>query len=292
MQRRGPALLLCAAAAVTWSAPPAAVADSPSARIERQLGRGQALFQDLEYKAAIQVLRPVRLDPDATRSQKLRALELVGISHLVLGERARATEAFRDLLSIDAGYQLQHDDGSPKIRSFFENVKRDFLPGFAAGMEARIEHSAPRGAVAGRRVEVEVVVLVGIERVVDLILRWRLSGVLDYRDAPMRQQPSTDRPRWRARFTPPASRSGYAVDYYVEARNAAGGAIGRIGGPETPLSLPVAPGEAEGRRPWYSRWYVIAGGAAVLAVGATALAIGASRGGIDDGTLGRVTLSP
>ncbi len=292
MRPRARCLALFAAVALALCGPRAALADSPSARIERQLDRGYALFQDLEYKAAIQVLRPVRLDPDATRSQKLRALELIGIGHLILGERARATEALQDLLSIDAGYQLQHDDGSPKIRAFFENVKRDFLPGFAAGMEARIEHSAPRGAVAGRRVEVEVVVLVGVERVVDLVLRWRRSGVLDYRDAPMRRRASTDRPRWRARFTPPPSRSGYAVDYYVEARNAAGGAIGRIGGPETPLSLPVAPGDVPRARPWYSRWYVIAGGAAVLAVGATALAIGASRGGIDDGTLGRVTLSP
>ncbi|HTE52731.1 MAG TPA: hypothetical protein VK698_17885 [Kofleriaceae bacterium] len=286
------ALLLCAAAATAWHAPPAAVADSPSARIERLIGRGYALFQDLEYKGAIQILRPLRLDPDATRSQKLRALELIGISHLILGEKARATEAFEDLLTIDAGYQLQHDDGSPKIGAFFEKVKRDFLPGFAAGLQARMDHSAPRGAVAGRPVEVEVVVLVGIERVVDLVLRWRRSDVLDYADAPMRRQPSVDRPRWRARFTPPASRSGYAVDYYVEARNAAGGAIGRVGGPETPLSLPVAPGEADSPGPWYSRWYVIAGGAAILAVGATALAIGASQGGIDDGSLGRVILSP
>src|SRR5690349_23271982 len=34
--------------------------------------------------------------------------------------------------------------------------------------------------------------------------------------------------RWRARFVPPASRSAYAVDYYVEAKSAAGGSIGRV----------------------------------------------------------------
>jgi hypothetical protein len=274
------------------AAAPTAAADSPSARVERQLARGYALFQDLEYRDAIQVLRPVRIDPDATRAQKLRALELIGISHLILGERALATEAFQDLLTIDAGYQLRHDDGSPKIRAFFEGVKREFLPGFAAGMEARLEHSAPRGAVAGRAVEIDAVVLVGVERVVDMVLRWRRSGVLDYAEAPMRRQASRDRPRWRARFTPPPSRSGYQVDYYVEARNAARGAIGRIGGPETPLSLPVAPGEGEsGRGPWYTRWYVIAGGAALVAVGATAFAIGAGAG-VPDGSLGRVTLTP
>jgi hypothetical protein len=107
----------------------------------------------------------------------------------------------------------------------------------------------------------------------------------------MRRQPARDRPRWRARFTPPPSRTAYQIDYYVEARNAARGAIGRIGGPETPLSLPVAPGESEARGPWYTRWYVIAGGAALVAVGATALAIGAGAGA-PDGSLGRETLTP
>lgn len=280
---------LCLIAALLCAAVPA-VADSPSARIERQLERGYKQFQDLEYRGAIQILRPLRLDPDATRAQKVRALELIGISHLILGEKARATEAFQDLLTIDAGYQLRHDDGSPKIRAFYENVKSDFLPGFAAGMEARMDHSAPSTAVAGRTVQIEAVVLVGIERVVGVVLRWRRSGMLDYNESAMR--PTVQRPRWRARFAPPASRTPYQVDYYVEARNAAGGAIGRIGGPETPLALPVSPGEAESRTPWYGRWYVIAGGAALLAVGATALAITATTDDIPDGSLGRVTLSP
>lgn len=284
----GLGLVLGLGAAAAGALP--AAAQPESARIEHELARGLKLFQDLEYRDAIHVLRPLRVDPDATRSQKLRALELIGISHLILGERAQAEEAFEDLLTIDAGYQLQHDDESPKIREFYDKVKREFLPGFKAGEEARLEHSAPRSAVAGKAVEIDAVVRVGIDRVKEMVLRWRRRGVLEYQNAEMRRRVGKDQqPSWRAEFTPPASRTAYAVDYYVEARNAAGGAIGRIGGPETPLSLPVGPGEGAG--PWYSRWYVIAGGAVVLGV-ATAVALSATGGGLGDGTLdpGRVSL--
>lgn len=270
-----------------------AAAQSKQPELDARIEEGFRLFQDLEYKAAIKHLRPVRNDPAASRAQKLRALELIGISHLILGEKTRATEAFEDLLTIDAGYQLRHDEDSPKIRQFYDEVKAAFLPGFEAGMEARLEHAAPQGAQAGRAVEIEAVVRVGLERVKEVVLRWRQSGVLDYTDAPMRRT-GGEGTRWRARFVPPSSRAGYAVDYYVEAKNAAGGAIGRVGGPETPLALEVRAGEGdESPGAWYTRWYVIAGGAAVIGVAAAAVVLSSGEDA-PDGTLepGRVTLSP
>lgn len=137
------AIALVGLAQAACAEPAAVVSGGPggaSAQLDRaevpavsqgRLDRGLELFQDLEYTAAIQVLRPVRLDPDVTRSQKLRALELIGIGHLILGERARAAE--------------------------------------------RLPRPSRRA------------------------------------DAP----PAVDRPRWRARFTPPSSTWGYEVDDYV-----------------------------------------------------------------------------
>jgi hypothetical protein len=265
-------------------------AQSKKAELEARIEEGFRLFGDLEYRAAIDELRPVRLDPAATRAQKLRALELIGISHLILGEKTRATEAFEDLLTIDAGYQLRHDEDSPKIRQFYDTVKASFLPGFEAGQEARLELAAPPGAQAGRAVEIEAVVRVGLERVKEVVLRWRRSGVLDYTDTPMHRA-GGEGTRWRARFVPPSSRAAYAVDYYVEAKNAAGGPIGRVGGPETPLSLEVRAGEGDAARPWYTRWYVIAGGAAVIGVAAAAVVLSSGEDA-PDGSLdpGRVSL--
>lgn len=273
----------------------------PADELEATLDKGYQKFQDLDYREAIDVLKPVRKSDQATQAQKLRALELIGISYLILGDSARAVEAFEDLLAIDPGYQLKHDDGSPKIRTFFADVKRKFVPGAPrTSPRIELEHSTPTGATAGRPVELDAVVRGKIQKVADIVLRWRQRGVLTYAQTPMRrvgtsQVGKTKSERWRARFTPPGSRSGYSVDYYMEARNAAGGSIGRVGGPETPLSLTVRGGEeVDTSRPWYKRWYVYAGGAAAIAGIAATAVILSSGGEPGDGTLdpGRITLSP
>jgi hypothetical protein len=285
--RRGVALAVALALGGTTlvAAPRPAMAQSPSDQVRTRLDEGKRLFAELEYRAAIRELEPVRADPAATRAQRLTALEIIGISLLILGERKEAVQAFEDLVAIDPGYALQHDDGSPKIRELFDQVRARATPGFEAGGEVELEHDAPPGATAAQRVEVEAVVKRGVDRVKAMVLRWRRRGVLDYQDAAM--APAGDG-RYRGSFTPPPSRSRYEVDYYVEARNAAGGALGRIGGPDSPLALSVEPGVSEAP-PWYGRWYVIAGG--VVAAGlVTGLVIVASDGGAPDGSLGRVTL--
>jgi tetratricopeptide (TPR) repeat protein len=296
------AVLLASARALAQPPPGTPPAPAPGDELEATLDKGYQKFQDLDYREAIDVLQPIRKSDKATQAQKLRALELIGISYLILGDSARAVEAFEDLLAIDPGYQLKHDDGSPKIRTFFDDVKRKFVPGAPTKMpNIELEHSAPTGATAGRPVELDAVVRGRIQKVADVILKWRQRGVLTYAQTSMRrigtsQVGKRKSERWRARFTPPASRTGYAVDYYMEARNAAGGSIGRVGGPETPLALDVrgaGGGEEDTSRPWYTRWYVYAGGAAVLGIAATAVIL-SSGGDPGDGTLdpGRVTLTP
>lgn len=257
--------------------------------MKQRLDTGLAEFARLEYDKAIRTLQPLRRDPTATRAQRLSALEVIGISMLILGDTAGATAAFQDLLAIDPGYQLRHDDGSPKIRRHWDAVRRRYVPGFDPEARVQLQLGAPSGAVAGRRVEIETEVLSGKSQVIDLVVRWRRRGVLGYREAPMRRIEGT---LWRARFVPPASPTRYVLDYYIEARNAAGGSIGRVGGPENPLGLALAPGRPVTRSPWYKRWYVIAGGAALLGMGTAALVFGSQ--GADSGSLepGRVTLTP
>lgn len=275
--------LLCATCAV-------ASAQEPAPTMQQRLDTGLAEFARLEYEKAIRTLQPLRRDPTATRSQRLSALEVIGISLLILGDTAGSTEAFEDLLAIDPGYQLRHDDGSPKIRRHWDQVRRRYVPGFDPEARVQLQLGAPSGAVAGQRVEIETEVLSGKAAVVDLVVRWRRRGVLGYRTAQMRRVKGS---LWRARFVPPASPTRYVLDYYIEARNAAGGSLGRVGGPENPLGLSLAPGTRVRRSPWYKRWYVIAGGAAAVGIGASALIFAGSRGA-DSGTLepGRVTLTP
>lgn len=274
--------LVCAGAVLA----PAAALAQPDAgvRVRARLDRGQELFAELEYRKAIEILAPVPRNPAATRAQRLRALEVIGLSHLILGEDAAARRAFEHLLTIDPGYQLRDDTGSPKIRDFFDQVKREHVPGFQGSAE--LEHSAPEGAAAARPIELDVNVTEGDDQVGQVTAHWRRRGVLEYRRQPMNR---VDGRRWRGRFQLPASRTRYALEYYIEARDPGGSPVGRVAGPETPLSIPVAAGDADQPSPWYRRWYTVAG---VAVLGVATVVVFATADSAPDGSLGNVTLSP
>ena len=72
--------------------------------IETFLARGQKLFDDQDYAAAIQTLSPVTRDARATRAQRLRALELIALADLIRGDEGAARVTFERILDIDFGY--------------------------------------------------------------------------------------------------------------------------------------------------------------------------------------------
>jgi hypothetical protein len=255
--------------------------------IDAYLAKGKQLFDDQEYAGAIQALAPVTRDARATRSQRLRALELTALAQFIRGDEAAARATFERILDIDPGYQLRDSSGSPKIRTFFDDLKRQLVPGYDPGAGADLEHAAPTAGNAGKPIEIDVRATRGAERVFEIVVATRPRGRLTYTLVP--GSPRGDA-RWRARVTPDAAAKSYVLEYYVEARDAGGGAIARIASPETPLEIALAPGGGEGKRPWYGRWYVIAG-AAVAAAGVTGFAVAASRGP-DSGSLppGSVTV--
>jgi hypothetical protein len=278
--------IACAVACLLALGAPPALADTS---VEKRLAKGRALFGELEYRKTVRELDPVRTDQRATRAQRLEALELIGLSHLILGQEARAKEAFEDLLAIDPGHQLRHDDGSPKIREFYAAIRKEYVPGFDDDAVVDLQHAAPSGATAGRKLEVEVEAKKGAYQAKEVILFWRRQGVLAFDKVGMRElEPG----RWRAKFSLPGATTRYRIEYYLEARGVAGGSVGRVGGPEVPLAMDVSAGA--GRTPWYRRWYVIAGGAAALGIGTAALIFASSGDDAPDGTLepGRITLSP
>lgn len=258
--------------------------------IDTFLERGKKLFEDQEYAAAIQALAPVTRDARATRAQRLRALELIALAHFIRNDQGAARATFERILDIDPGYQLRDTTGSPKIRAFFDDLKKQLVPGYDPEAGADLEHAAPTAGTAGRAIEVDVRATRGRERVFDIIIATRRRGELSYKITSA--SPRGDA-RWRARVAVEAATKPYVVEYYVEARDAGGAPVARIAAPDAPLEIALAPGgSAVAKRPWYGRWYVIAG-IAVGAAGVTGLAVAASRGP-DSGTLppGTVTVSP
>ncbi len=261
------------------------------AKIRLRLKKGKQLFDELEYRRAIRILRPVTTASEATRAQRLQAHEVIGLSYLTLGNRKRARAAFEDLLTIDPNYRLKNDTGSPKIRRFFRRVKKSFVPNAGTG-SVDLEHAAPASALGARRVEIELLVGKGAANVKEVSLWYRRRGLLRYEKRPfIRFGKRGDRDRWRARFTAPPTRQRSAVEYYVEARDIGGRVIGRIAGPVAPLAIVLTRGTA-GKIPWYRRWYVIAGGAAALGIGGALLinaTSGSQNGSLDPGS---VVLTP
>lgn len=265
-------------------------ADQPvdAQAIETFLVRGQKLYDDAEYAAAIQTLTPVTRDARATRAQRLRALELIALSQFIRNDQGAARATFERILDIDPGYQLRDTSGSPKIRTFFEELKRQIIPGYA-NADADLEHAAPTAGTAGRSLEIETRATRGGERVFEIVVATRRRGELAYKIVTALPRGGA---RWRARITPEPAQKPYVLEYYVEARDAGGAAIARIAAPDSPLDIALAAGGVEAKRAWYSRWYVVAG-VAVVAAGVTGLVV-ATSGGPDSGTLppGSVTVSP
>lgn len=282
--RRLLGIALAAAALLVATAPAAASDGRPAARA---LAEASDRFDALDYRGAIEAARAVDSDPDATSQQRLEALEIAALSHLILGDERAARAAFEELFEIDPHYELKEETGSPKIRGFFEEAK-------AASRDTRfaeLVHAAPASARSGAIVELEIAAGSGAQDIVEMVVLWRGRGTLGYQEAPFRRR---EHDRWAAGFGLPASNERWVLEYYVEARDLAGSAIGRVGGPNAPLAIPVEPGGVStgSRSPWYRRWYVIGAGAAVVGAG---VAAGIAAGGRDTrGSLepGKVTLTP
>lgn len=247
-------------------------ADVDPQQIETYLARGQKAFDEQDYAAAIQTLQPVTRDARATRAQRLRALELTALAEYIKGDAAAARATFERILDIDPGYQLRDASGSPKIRAFFDDLKKELVPGFDPNAGADLEHAAPTAATSGRPVEIEARVTRG--NVFDLVVATRRRGELGYHTAPM--NPRGDG-KWRARVATDASSKPYVLEYYLEARDAGGAVIARVAAPDVPLEIALAAGAVESKKGWYGRWYVIAG-AAVLAAGVTGVVVAGNRG--------------
>jgi hypothetical protein len=282
------ALILALLVSLAGSPAPARADDVGPAAIEAYLTRGQKMFDEQEYAGAIQTLAPVTRDARATRAQRLRALELIALAQFIRNDKGAARATFERILDIDPGYQLRDTSGSPQLRAFFDSLKKQLIPGFDPNAGADLEHAAPTAGSAGKPLEIEVRVTRG--NVFDLVIATRRRGELTYTQAQFR--PRGDN-RWRTKITPAPSSKPYVLEYYVEARDAGGAAIARIAAPDQPLEIAlVAGGPDTSHRPWFTRWYVIAGGA-VVGAGLGAVIVGATRGP-GPGSLppGTVTVTP
>ncbi|HXU70301.1 MAG TPA: tetratricopeptide repeat protein [Polyangia bacterium] len=265
-----------------------ALADNPQDAVRARMQEGETRYQNQDYRAAIEAFDVVVHDPIATREDRVRAYEYLGMSWLILGKKPKARAAFEELLAIDPHYTLSDPSHSPKLREFFESVRTSFVPGYGRSEgEAELEHSAPTGATAGRALEMQVVVIRGAELVHAVTLFARRQGLLEYGPTPMRG----DANRWYLKYAPPRDVADYTLEYYVEARDDKGRVVARVASPERPIPIAVhGVPIVVGPTPWYKRWYVWAAVGAAVAGGAIAGAVAgtaerAPKGSLPPGTV-------
>ncbi len=270
-------------------APSAHAGPDPAAHVRARLADAERRYAEQEYRAAVEVAQTVVSDPVATRDQRARAYEYLGLSWLILGKKARAREAFEDLLAIDPQYTLSDPSHSPKLREFFEQVRASFVPGYARGAtgDVELEHAAPSGAVAGRPLEVAAVVTRGAPLVASVELYARRQGLLAFTAAPLGESGG----RFHVAYVPPREATDYVLEYYLEARDAKGHVVARVASPERPVALPVK-GAPLPPLAWYKRWYVWAAVGGVVAAAAIGAAVAGSAQHAPTGSLppGQVSL--
>ena len=72
------------------------------------------------------------------------------IFELAAADEPVDTSGLRCRLDIDPGYQLRDPSGSPKVRAFFEQLKKQLIPNYDPNAGAELEHAAPTAATARR----------------------------------------------------------------------------------------------------------------------------------------------
>jgi hypothetical protein len=258
--RRSPLLVLGLALGLAgWTLP--SNASAAAGAVQARIAGAKKQYLAQEYEKVLRLLTPVVQTKGSSLSEQVEALELIGLSHLILGDRLRAREAFESLLRIDPAHELDDPSGSPKLRSFFDSVKAAFATsGASPGASVVLEPIPPRSAVAGRRAEVVSLVTRGLELVHEVILRFRPAGAVSYETAAMARRGT----RFSAVFIAPSRDSAYTLEYYIEARDAAQRKLDRAGSPLHPLTFPVGPPKARSPSIFRTWWFWTAIGVAVV----------------------------
>ena len=117
-----------------------------SARSAQRLEEGIRLYEDQEYRRAIPTLGEVERDPSATVKERARAFEYEGLSWLILDQEQLAREAFEALFKLDPRHELSDPSQSPKLREFYEEVRRNAVAAEPEKPAPEVKPTAPIAA--------------------------------------------------------------------------------------------------------------------------------------------------
>lgn len=123
------------------------LAESFAANVPLQ--QAQKKYKELDYQAMPGLLAEALLQPGLTTEDYVEIYRLQGFTYTVLGDSAKAREAFIKLLVIDPEHKL--GNVSPRFRGAFEETRKDF----DAKGAVTIQHTPPTLAGPSDGVETE-----------------------------------------------------------------------------------------------------------------------------------------
>jgi len=229
--------------------------------------QGIALYNDLEFEQAIEVLNKALEQKDLSAEELTAGFKHLALSHLALQQDEEAKHAFRMLLTADPRYELSRTT-SQKARDMFDEVKRSLPPPPEEVKPVRLTQTAsPQSPKKGNAISVSIIVVDPDKRHDKVIINHRAMGQKKYSKITALR---TSHGRYAATISgafvePPA------LEYYVAAVDSAGVDLAVEGSAQRPLTLEVSEGKKG--TPLYARWWfwgaigaVAAGTVAILAL--------------------------
>lgn len=245
------------------------------------LAQARQAYKNMEYEQVIRMTRTPAWDSGLSRPRRVEALELLGLSQLILGRQKDAQAAFEALLSLSPDHKLRDPSGSPKLQRFFETVRQKLGATPSPGGSLKITPKQPRQVKAGRTLTLTARLEGDRRELAQTLLRWRTSLSPTWSGVPM----AGDGAALSARLQLPPHAQAYQLLYQIELRSAAGNLLAHAGSSRSPLKLQVAPGEALTIKPVWKRWWFWTVIGAVVAGGVTTGAVLLTREGAPQGNL-------
>lgn len=248
------------------------------------LAGARQAYLNMDYEKVVHLTRAPSSDPDLPRARRVEALELLGLSQLILGRSDEARRSFQTLLALEPAHKLRDPSGSPKLQRFFETVRQEVGAAPSPGEELKVVPEAPSlklraGSTLQLRARLSGAEVGGAS--IQAMLRWRTSRVSTWSGAPM----TLEGDRLTARLLLPPSEQRYKLLYQVILRSQAGNLLARVGSSKKPLELSVAPGQLSSARPVWKRWWFWTVIGAVVVGGVTTGAVLLTREGAPQGNL-------
>ncbi len=241
-----------------------------AARRTNLMETGRRLFEEQRYEESIQTFSAALLRPSTSKQDRIEVYRYLAYNYLVLSQMEEAGAAVRGLYVIDPDFELDSSE-SPRFRTFFEEVKKQWEEEGRPGFEARdsgfaasltVKHVSPAEWEEGKQFRVTGKIIDPGNQAAGISIRYRTGSKGKFK----RLEARLSRDRFRASI-PGSAVKAPLVEYYIEVLDDGGLPIATRGDAAAPMRIAV-PDPDQGSSMIASPWFWVAA-AAVVGAGVT-----------------------